>query len=121
MNLAILKSIPYVGFALYAFVKTRELSSGKSGKKAPLRANANEVLTGTISKSLKDEGRSLVFVNAGNENFWLVSDEELPGKGNRIQFSLGKHYEAYESKELEMAFESVYRIRNVELLGSVCP
>lgn len=101
---------------MYAFIKTREASSKKKVK-VQSRSDANEILTGTISRCLKDQGKSLVNVQAEKETFWLVYDDELPGKSEKIRYSLGKRFDAYESKELQMAIESVYQIRSLELPG----
>jgi hypothetical protein len=114
-SLAALKTLPYIGLSLYAMFKAKP--GKKGGPQKPAETMGRDAsLTGDIKKALKDSWGFFVHVQVGKDAFWLASESELPAVGQRIRFTPGKIFDAYESKDLGMAFERLYLVKNLEVV-----
>ena len=121
-SLASFKVIPYVGLALVAVMQGLKNRKQSRRKVELLDKNQGVPLQGKINKNLEDSSGFISQIAMTNGNLWVVSEEELAAVGEEVAFVLGKRFEAYESVDLGMAFETVYFISKmgpVNELGNV--
>lgn len=107
-SFASLKVIPYVGLALVAIMKGLKNKKQGANKVQLLDKNQSVYLEGKITKNLKDSFGYICQISSANGPLWVASEEELPAVGQEVGFVLGKRFDAYESVQLGMAFETVY-------------
>ncbi len=107
-SFASLKVIPYVGLALVAIMQGLKHKKKNGSKAQLLDRNQGVYLNGKVTKNLKDSFGYLGQIATANGNLWVASEDELPPIGDEIGFILGKRFDAYESVQLGIAFETVY-------------
>ncbi len=103
-----LKVIPYVGLALVAIMQGLKHKKKNGRNVELLDRNQGVYLQGKITKNLKDSFGYICQIATTNGNLWVASEEEMPSVGDEVGFILAKRFEAYESVQLGMAFETVY-------------
>ncbi len=102
---ALFKILPMAAVAV--LVLSRTGSSGRKGKSLEPEA-VPQALHGVVRKVLQDRHFTYVLLNDQGAQFWIATESAPPQIDDRVGCEVTKVRDAYESRELTMAFERVY-------------
>src|SRR5690606_20171506 len=107
----LMKILPAVVIAIYAVknmpLKSSNATAGKA--KVPLPVE----LKGTVQKVMQDKDFSYILISAQDEKTWIATKVDPPQVGSEITCIPKTCVEAYESKQLTMAFEKIFVAENI--------
>jgi DeoR/GlpR family transcriptional regulator of sugar metabolism len=104
----ILKTLPF--FALIILLLVQKNSSSGKNEKSNQETHRKQSIAGTVTKVISDKDFTYLLVGSDKNQEWVAT---RPGAedfkvGSTASFSVAYEMSAFESKELEMAFEKVY-------------
>jgi hypothetical protein len=112
MNAAVgVKSIAYVAFALMAVMKA--MSMTKEKKKADPVLQKDHRIAGKVIKVMPEQDGFILQIAGDGKMTWLLTDEPGCRTGDRISCDARKKLSAFESKQHQMAFETIFLVQNV--------
>lgn len=106
--IALLKTLPAVGIAIYALSKGFPAIGAKAPPPRQMAAALPEEIRGTVQDVMQDARRYYALIDTGKTWYWVGASDGEPAIGDQVTCKPNGFVKHFENPKLRMVLEGLY-------------